>query len=196
MLFGHEPHELKPGQNVLVWGASGGLGSFAIQLINTAGANAIGVISDEDKRDFVMDLGAKGVINRKDFNCWGQLPKVGTEEYKDWFGEVRKFGKAIWDITGKGVNVDMVFEHPGEATFPVSTFVVQARRHGRDLRGHHRASTAPSTCATCGCTRNAAGLPLRASQAGGSGQQADARAAPRPLHVRGLPVGGPARRRT
>ena len=118
MLFGHEPHDLKPGQNVLVWGASGGLGSFAIQLINTAGANAIGVISDEDKRDFVMDLGAKGVINRKDFNCWGRLPEVGTDEYKDWFAEVRKFGKAIWDITGKGVNVDMVFEHPGEATFP------------------------------------------------------------------------------
>ena len=38
MLFGHEPHDLKPGQNVLVWGASGGLGSFAIQLINAAGA--------------------------------------------------------------------------------------------------------------------------------------------------------------
>jgi len=123
MLFGHHPHELKPGQNVLVWGASGGLGSYAIQLINTAGANAIGVISEEDKRDFVMSLGAKGVINRKDFNCWGQLPTVNTDEYKAWFGEVRKFGKAIWDITGKGVNVDMVFEHPGEATFPVSTFV-------------------------------------------------------------------------
>ncbi|WP_371037380.1 crotonyl-CoA carboxylase/reductase [Rhodosalinus sp. FB01] len=125
MLFGHEPHDLKPGQNVLVWGASGGLGSFAIQLINTAGANAIGVISEEDKREFVMDLGAKGVINRKDFNCWGRLPEVGTEEYKEWFAEVRRFGKAIWEITGKGVNVDMVFEHPGEATFPVSTFVVK-----------------------------------------------------------------------
>ncbi|MCX7561055.1 crotonyl-CoA carboxylase/reductase [Sulfitobacter sp. F26204] len=125
MLFGHEPHDLKPGQNVLVWGASGGLGSYAIQLINTAGANAIGVISDETKRDFVMDLGAKGVLNRKDFNCWGQLPKVGSEEYAAWFQETRKFGKAIWDITGKGVNVDMVFEHPGEATFPVSTFVVK-----------------------------------------------------------------------
>jgi crotonyl-CoA carboxylase/reductase len=123
MLFGHHPHELKPGQNVLVWGASGGLGSYAIQLINTAGANAIGVISDEDKRDFVLGLGAKGVINRKDFGCWGQMPTVNTPEYKEWFGEVRKFGKAIWDITGKGVNVDMVFEHPGEATFPVSTFV-------------------------------------------------------------------------
>ena len=125
MLFGHHPHALKPGQNVLVWGASGGLGSYAIQLINTAGANAIAVISDEDKRDFVLSLGARGVINRKDFNCWGQLPEVNTDAYKEWFAEVRKFGKAIWDITGKGVNVDMVFEHPGEATFPVSTFVVK-----------------------------------------------------------------------
>ena len=125
MLFGHEPHDLKPGQNVLVWGASGGIGSFAIQLINTAGANAIGVISDEDKRDFVMELGAKGVINRKDFSCWGQMPTVNTDEYAEWFKEARRFGKAIWDITGRGGIVDMVFEHPGEATFPVSTFVVK-----------------------------------------------------------------------
>ncbi len=125
MLFGHHPHELKPGQNVLVWGASGGLGSYAIQLVNTAGGNAIGVISDEDKRDFVMSLGAKGVINRKEFDCWGQLPVVNSPEYGEWFKEVRRFGKAIWDITGKGVNVDIVFEHPGEATFPVSTFVVK-----------------------------------------------------------------------
>lgn len=125
MLFGHRPHILRPGHNVLVWGATGGLGSYAIQLINTAGANAIGVISDESKRDFALQLGAKGVINRKDFNCWGQLPKVNSPEYAEWFSEVRKFGKAIWDITGKGVNVDIVFEHPGEATFPVSTFVVK-----------------------------------------------------------------------
>ncbi len=123
MLFGHKPHELKPGQNVLVWGASGGLGSYAIQLVNAAGGHAIGVISDEDKRAFVLGLGAKGVINRKEFACWGQMPVVGTPEYKAWFAEVRKFGKAIWDITGKGQNVDLVFEHPGEATFPVSVFV-------------------------------------------------------------------------
>ncbi|MBL4916215.1 crotonyl-CoA carboxylase/reductase [Szabonella alba] len=123
MLFGHAPHDLKPGQNVLVWGASGGLGSYAIQLVNTAGGNAIGVISDETKRDFVMGLGAKGVINRNDFNCWGQLPKVGSPEYNDWLKEARKFGKAVWDIFGKGVNPDIVFEHPGEATFPVSSLI-------------------------------------------------------------------------
>ncbi len=125
MLFGHEPHQLKPGMNVLVWGASGGLGVFGVQLCAAAGANAIGVISDETKRDYVLGLGARGVINRKDFNCWGQLPKVGSPEYDAWFAEVRKFGKAIWDITGKGKNVDMVFEHPGESTFPTSTFVVK-----------------------------------------------------------------------
>ena len=123
MLFGHAPHDLKPGQNVLIWGASGGLGSYAVQLAKVVGANPIGVISDESKRDFVMDLGAKGVINRKDFKCWGQMPTVNTPEYGAWFKEARKFGAAIWDITGKGNNPDLVFEHPGETTFPVSTFV-------------------------------------------------------------------------
>ena len=71
-----------------------------------------------------MDLGAKGVINRKDFKCWGQMPQVNSAEYNDWVKEARKFGKAIWDITGKR-DVDIVFEHPGEATFPVSCLVVK-----------------------------------------------------------------------
>jgi crotonyl-CoA carboxylase/reductase len=126
MLFGHRPHILRPGHNVLVWGASGGLGSMAVQLISTAGANAIGIISDESKRDFVMQLGAKGVINRNDFDCWGQLPDVDDSAgYAEYMKKCRAFGKAIWDITGKGVDVDFVFEHPGEATFPVSCFVVK-----------------------------------------------------------------------
>ena len=125
MLFGHRPHILRPGHNVLVWGASGGLGSFAIQICAVAGANAIGIISDESKRQFALDLGAKGVINRKDFDCWGQMPTVNTPEYDTWMKEARKFGKAIWETTGKGNDVDFVFEHPGEATFPVSCMVVK-----------------------------------------------------------------------
>ncbi len=125
MLFGHRPHVLRPGHNVLVWGASGGLGSMAVQLCAAAGANAIGVISDETKRDFVMSLGAKGVLNRKDFKCWGQLPTVNGEGFGDYMKETRKFGKAIWEITGKGNDVDFVFEHPGEQTFPVSCNVVK-----------------------------------------------------------------------
>jgi crotonyl-CoA carboxylase/reductase len=124
MLFGHKPHELKPGQNVLVWGASGGLGVFATQLAAVAGANAIGVVSSEDKVDYVLSQGAKAVLNRNDFNCWGQLPTVNGPEFDDYMKECRKFGKAIWNITGKR-DVDLVFEHPGEATFPVSVFLVK-----------------------------------------------------------------------
>ncbi|MBO6826574.1 MAG: crotonyl-CoA carboxylase/reductase [Sneathiella sp.] len=125
MLFGHRPHILRPGHNVLIWGASGGLGSMAIQLCAAAGAHAIGVISDESKRDFVMSLGAKGVLNRNDFDCWGQLPTVNGEGFGDYMKKTREFGKAIWEITGKGNDVDFVFEHPGEATFPVSCNIVK-----------------------------------------------------------------------
>ena len=47
------------------------------------------------------------------------------EGFDAYMKKVREFGKAIWAITGKGVDVDIVFEHPGEATFPVSAFVVK-----------------------------------------------------------------------
>src|SRR3546814_5994883 len=72
-----------------------------------------------------MSLGAKGVINRKNFDGWGQLPPVNSEGFGDYMRRVREFGKAIWQVTGKGNDVDFVFEHPGEQTFPVSCFVVK-----------------------------------------------------------------------
>ena len=126
MLFGHSGNELKPGEYVLVWGASGGLGSFAVQLAKTVGAKPIGVISDNSKADYVKKLGAVGVLNRKDFDCWGEHPDIDDEDaYNNYMKEVRKFGKALWEFTGKGKNVDMVFEHPGESTVPVSMFVVK-----------------------------------------------------------------------
>lgn len=66
------------------------------------------------------------MLNRKDFDCWGQLPDVDdSAAYAEYMKRVRPFGKAIWDITGKGNDVDFVFEHPGEQTFPVSCFVVK-----------------------------------------------------------------------
>ena len=52
MLFGHRPHILKPGQNVLVWGASGGIGSMAVQLCSNAekplGEFQLGLFETED----------------------------------------------------------------------------------------------------------------------------------------------------
>ncbi len=125
MFFGHRPHILRPGHNVLVWGASGGLGSFAVQLCAVSGANAIGVISDEAKREFVLDLGAKGVINRKDFKCWGQMPTVARPNMSNGPRKRASSARRSGRRTGKGNDVDFVFEHPGEATFPVSCLVVK-----------------------------------------------------------------------
>lgn len=48
---------------------------------------------------------------------------VNMLEYVEWFKEVCKFGKVIWDIIGKGNNVDMVFEYFGESIFLVLFFV-------------------------------------------------------------------------
>lgn len=71
MLFGYMFYEVKFGQNVFVWGVFGGFGVFVVQLIKVVGVNVIGVILDELKCDYVMSFGVKGVINCKDFNCWG-----------------------------------------------------------------------------------------------------------------------------
>jgi crotonyl-CoA carboxylase/reductase len=127
MLFGFRPNVLRPGQNVLVWGASGGLGVFATQLCAISGANAIGVVSDNAKTDYVMRMGARAVINRREFDCWGALPKVNSDAFRAYMSEARRFGKALWQHTG-GKDVDIVFEHPGEQTFPVSVFL--AKRGG------------------------------------------------------------------
>jgi crotonyl-CoA carboxylase/reductase len=124
MLFGWRPNVLRPGQNVLVWGASGGLGVFATQLCAVSGANAIGVVSEDSKVEYVLSMGAKAVLNRREYNCWGQLPKVNGPGFAEYMKEVGKFGKAIRAITGNR-DPDMVFEHPGEQTFPVSVRVVK-----------------------------------------------------------------------
>lgn len=129
MLFGHAPHGLEPGQTALIWGAAGGLGSMAVQLANIVGAKAIGVVSGDDKIDYVKSLGAYGVIDRRLFDCWGALPDMDDAEgFNGYMKRTRAFGKAIWAINGKGNDVDLVFEHPGEATFPVSCMV--AKRGG------------------------------------------------------------------
>jgi crotonyl-CoA carboxylase/reductase len=106
---------LEAGHNVLVWGAGGGLGSMAIQLCRLNGANAIAVVSSEDKADLCRRLGAHAVINRRDY----ALVDDGGQPNLD---EVKRFGKSVREATG-GVDCDIVFEHVGSATFFTSVFV-------------------------------------------------------------------------
>ena len=122
-LMGWAPHTVEKDDVVLVWGAAGGLGAMALQIVSALGGKPIAVISDESKRQFCMDKGAVGVINRNDFSHWGPLPDTDDPSFNDWMAGARAFGKAIWDILGERTNPKIVFEHPGEATLPTSGFV-------------------------------------------------------------------------
>lgn len=126
MLAGWPPHTVKPGDVVLVWGASGGLGSMALQMVTAMGGKAVAVVSSEDKFDFCMNLGAVGCINRKEFLHWGQMPHwTDTDNYNRWLKGARAFGAKLWEVLGERVNPRIVFEHPGEDTVPTSIFVTE-----------------------------------------------------------------------
>jgi crotonyl-CoA carboxylase/reductase len=122
--MGWPPNTVKPGDPVLVWGGSGGLGSMAIQIVKQMGGVPIAVVSSPDKFDFCMMLGAKGCINRKEFDHWGMMPHwTDTEAYNKWAAGARAVGAKIWEILGERKSPRIVFDHPGEDTVPTSIFV-------------------------------------------------------------------------
>ncbi|NKI45220.1 crotonyl-CoA carboxylase/reductase, partial [Streptomyces physcomitrii] len=105
---------MKQGDNVLIWGASGGLGSYATQFALAGGANPICVVSSEDKAEICRKMGAEAIIDRKaeDYRFWKDAT---TQDPREW----KRFGKRIRELTG-GEDVDIVFEHPGRETFGAS----------------------------------------------------------------------------
>ena len=113
---------MKQGDNVLIWGASGGLGGFATQYALNGGAVPVCVVSSEEKAD---DLPADG--RRADHQpVGGRIPVLegrATQDPKEW----RRFGSDIRELTG-GEDVDIVFEHPGRETFGASVYA--ARKGG------------------------------------------------------------------
>jgi crotonyl-CoA reductase len=109
---------MKQGEIVLIWGATGGLGGFATQLVLNGGGIPVCVVSSAEKVEHLNDLGAELVIDRKaeGYEFWAD----GEQQPSEW----RRLGKKIRELTG-GQDPDMVFEHPGRQTFGASVFVVK-----------------------------------------------------------------------
>ncbi|MBA2698553.1 MAG: crotonyl-CoA carboxylase/reductase [Nocardioidaceae bacterium] len=114
--------DMKQGDTVLIWGASGGLGSYATQFALNGGATPVCVVSSDDKADICRAMGAELIIDRhaEGYRFWKDET---TQDPKEW----RRLGAKIRDLTG-GDDPDIVLEHPGRETFGASTFV--ARKGG------------------------------------------------------------------
>ncbi|MBC7596122.1 MAG: crotonyl-CoA carboxylase/reductase [Kineosporiaceae bacterium] len=114
--------DMKQGDTVLIWGASGGLGSYATQFALNGGATPVCVVSSPEKAEIVRTMGAEHIIDRsaEDYKFWKD---EHHQDPKEW----RRFGAKIRELTG-GDDPDIVFEHPGRETFGASVFV--ARKGG------------------------------------------------------------------
>lgn len=110
---------MKQGDVVLIWGASGGLGSYATQYALNGGAIPVCVVSSPEKADICRAMGADLVIDRsaEDYRFWKD---EHTQDPKEW----QRLGKRIRELTG-GDDVDIVFEHPGRETFGASVYVTR-----------------------------------------------------------------------
>jgi crotonyl-CoA reductase len=113
---------MKQGDVVLIWGATGGLGSYATQYALNGGAIPVCVVSSPEKAEICRKMGAELVIDRsvEGYKFWKD---DATQDVKEW----KRLGNKIRELTG-GDDADIVFEHPGRETFGASVYV--ARKGG------------------------------------------------------------------
>jgi crotonyl-CoA carboxylase/reductase len=123
-LTGWHPNVVRPGDPVLIWGGSGGLGCMAIQITRALGGTPIAVASNTERAEYCLKLGAHGVIDRGDYTHWGRLPDISDHAASSqWLHEVRRFGTQFWEKLGERRNPKIVFEHVGQNTIPTSIYL-------------------------------------------------------------------------
>jgi NADPH:quinone reductase-like Zn-dependent oxidoreductase len=113
---------LTAGERVLVSSASGGVGSFAVQLALDAGAEVIGVAS-EPNRDRVLELGAYEVIERSSdvVEATRELVPEGVDVAFDLYGDAR-LGDAVRE-GGRLVSIASPPTYRDRGVVPLYVFV-------------------------------------------------------------------------
>jgi crotonyl-CoA reductase len=118
MLVGAHGARMKQGDLVLIWGAVGGLGAYAIQFVLNGGGIPICVVGSERKAAIARALGAEYIIDRTSLD-------FGADGFRDpraW----RSLGRRIRKLTGEDPHI--VFDYLGRETFAASVWL--ARRGG------------------------------------------------------------------
>ena len=88
-------------KDVLVTGATGGVGSFAVMALSKMGYDVHAVTGKKDKHDYLKKLGAKNILDRKEF-----------------LGESKLLEKGMWDcvvdnVGGEGLTKILAQTKPG-----------------------------------------------------------------------------------
>jgi crotonyl-CoA reductase len=124
MLISKNGAQIKKGEICLIWGASGGLGTFAIQLCLLVGAIPVCIVSNEEKAKYCKRIGADKVIICSILDQNSFIDEKGMPNYLNW----RKFERKLIETIDTN-RVDCVFEHIGRNVFSLSIFLLQ--RGGR-----------------------------------------------------------------
>ena len=122
MLVGDHAGRMKQGDNVFIWGTTGGIGAYATQLVLNGGGTPVGVVSSEDRVKLLQAMGCENVIDRRaeNYQFWSD---EHTQDEREW----RRLGKKVRELLGD--DPDIVFEHPGRSTMGASVFI--AKRGGK-----------------------------------------------------------------
>jgi crotonyl-CoA reductase len=118
MLVSDRGARIKQGDIVLIWGATGGLGAYAVQLVKAGGGIPIGVVGSEEKAQALRRLGCDVVINRNDIGLGNHIPSPDEA-----IALGKQLGRRIRAEVGEDPHV--VFDYVGAATFGISVFVVR-----------------------------------------------------------------------
>jgi crotonyl-CoA reductase len=118
MLVGQHAARMKQGDVVFVWGATGGIGAYAIQLILNGGGVPVGVASKEHRIELLHEMGCAAGIDRsaEGYQFW-------SDDHTQDEGEWRRLGKKVRSLVGE--DPDIVFEHPGRQTMGASVFITK-----------------------------------------------------------------------
>ena len=113
--------QITPGKTIFVEGSATGTGLDALKSSIRTGLFSTGLVSSEDRAEFVHSQGAVGAINRKDpaiADCFTAVPD-DPQEAIVW----EKQGAALveqYRAINKGKLADFVVSHAGERAFPRS----------------------------------------------------------------------------
>ncbi|MFI1996281.1 crotonyl-CoA carboxylase/reductase [Actinoplanes sp. NPDC020271] len=117
MLVSDAGARIKQGDIVLIWGATGGLGGYAVQMVKNGGGVAVGVVSSEAKARILREQGCDVIIDRREIGMGDGDSDGDAIEYG------KRLGRKIRAELGEDPHV--AFDYVGRATFGTSVHVVR-----------------------------------------------------------------------